>query len=83
MTMTDNPTICPPDTAGDLTPEQRATLGQALADAITCREASASDSACADRDLSPSGLCLDHEADLDRMDAYVALARVLGIEVPS
>jgi hypothetical protein len=64
-----------------LTPVQLEILGQALADAITGREASASDYACSDCDAHPAGLCLDHAADLDRMDAYLELARQLGIDV--
>jgi hypothetical protein len=59
-------------------PEQLATLGQALADAISYREPSGF---CAGCEASPVGLCEDHVADLDRTDAYRALARDLGIEV--
>jgi hypothetical protein len=33
---------------------------------------------CADCDGHPAGLCAPHVADLDRADAYAALARQLG-----
>lgn len=56
-------------------------LGRALADAAGYREARGSDSACADCEASPSGLCYDHAGDLDRADAYRDLARQLGLEV--
>lgn len=64
-----------------LTPEQLATLGQALGDAITYREAAASDFACADCDVHAARLCADHAADHDKTDAYLQMARTLGIEV--
>jgi hypothetical protein len=64
--------------AARITPQQAATLGQVLADAIAWREPSG---ACADCDKHPAGLCADHAADLDRTDAYLALARQLGAEV--
>jgi hypothetical protein len=57
---------------------QLAALGQALADAISYREPSGF---CADCEASPAGLCDDHAGDLDKTDAYLALARDLGIEV--
>jgi hypothetical protein len=65
----------PAETA--LTGLQREVLAQALADAIEYRTPGAD---CADCDDSPAGLCEDHAADLDRTDACLALARVLGIE---
>jgi hypothetical protein len=57
---------------------QGAVLGQVLADAIAYRDPSG---ACADCEQHPAGLCQDHAEDLDRTDAYLALARDLGIEV--
>ena len=58
---------------------QREVLGQALADALDHRTPSGD---CADCDVRPEGgLCNDHAADLDLTDAYIALARELGIEV--
>ena len=72
------------DVAGQapaLSPAQLAVLGQALGDAVTYREAAASDFACADCVAHPAGLCADHAADLDKTDAYLQLARTLGIEV--
>jgi hypothetical protein len=56
---------------------QPVVLVQALADAIEYRTPGAD---CADCDASPAGLCQDHAEDLDKTDAYLALARVLGIE---
>jgi hypothetical protein len=61
-----------------LSPNQRAVLGQALADAITLRDPQGS---CPDCDQHPAGLCEDHGSDLHKTDAYLALARELGIEV--
>ena len=61
-----------------LTPPQRDVLAQALADAVEYRTPGAD---CADCDASPAGLCADHAEDLDKTDACLALARVLGIEV--
>jgi hypothetical protein len=55
-----------------------ALLGQALADAIAFREPAGICPAC---DVHPAGLCDDHAGDLDTTDAYLALARELGIEV--
>jgi hypothetical protein len=57
---------------------QREVLGQALADAIQFRDPGGF---CAGCEGSPAGLCDDHAADLDLTDAYLALARELGIEV--
>jgi hypothetical protein len=62
-----------------LTGPQRDVMAQALADAADYRE-SGCDRACADCGASPSGLCADHEADMDKADSYRALARALGIE---
>jgi len=60
---------------------QREVLAQALADAITYREPG-SPSDCAGCENYPdAALCDDHAADLDLIDAYLALARELGIEV--
>jgi hypothetical protein len=61
-----------------LTPDQRVVLRQVLADAIAYREPAG---ACIDCDASPVSLCDDHAGDLDRTDAYLALAGSLGIEV--
>ncbi len=63
-------------TDAGLAPEQLATLGQALADAIEWRHPA--EFHCADCDAAT--LCPDHAGDLDRADAYRALARALGIE---
>jgi hypothetical protein len=60
-----------------LTPAQLGVLGQALADAIGQREPGGG---CPDCDASPACLCEDHAGDLDRADAYLGLARDLGIE---
>ena len=57
--------------------DQLAILGQALADAIEYRQPAG---LCADCDDHPAGLCTPHAADLDRADAYAALARQLGTE---
>jgi hypothetical protein len=59
-------------------PGQAETLGLALADAIAYRTP---EGFCRDCEESPSALCDDHAADLDRTDAYLVLARELGIEV--
>jgi hypothetical protein len=61
-----------------LTDGQLVTLGLALGDAITYRDPQV---ICPDCDASPAGLCDDHAEDLDKTDAYLALARELGIEV--
>jgi len=53
-------------------------LGQALDDAVTYRNSAGSCTACDD---SPAELCQDHAADIDKVDAYLALAGSLGIEV--
>lgn len=69
----------PAGAAGGMDHGQREVLGQALADAIEYRTPEAD---CAECDTRPEGLCCDHAADLDLTDAYIALARELGIEVP-
>jgi hypothetical protein len=61
-----------------LSESNEAILGKALADAIAYRTPKG---ICPDCDTHPSGLCDDHAGDLDRTDAYLALARELGIEV--
>jgi len=61
-----------------LSPAAHAVVGQALADAITCRDPAGF---CPDCETSEAGLCADHAEDLDRTDAYLAVARDLGIEV--
>jgi hypothetical protein len=58
--------------------EQREVLAGALADAVSYRTP---EGFCRDCEESPSALCDDHAADLDLTDAYLALARELGIEV--
>jgi hypothetical protein len=65
--------------ADSLSAEHREVLGRALADAIQFRDASGFCPLC---EAHPAGLCDDHAADLDLTDAYLALARELGIEVP-
>jgi hypothetical protein len=65
--------------AESLSAEHRETLGQALGDAIQFRDASGF---CPHCEAHPAGLCDDHAADLDLTDAYIALGRELGIEVP-
>ena len=62
-----------------LTDEQLEVLGQALADAFVWRTPAV---ACADCDEYEwlDGLCPDHAADVTLCDAYLALARELGIE---
>lgn len=70
----------PPATAAALLGEaQRELLGEVLADALEHRMP---DARCADCEAHPAGLCDGCAADLDRTDAYLALARDLGIEVP-
>jgi len=64
--------------ASELHPHQREVLGQALADAVTYRVPSGSCTGC---EGHPAELCADHAADLDKTDAYLALARTLGVEV--
>ncbi len=61
-----------------LTDEELVILGQAISDAITYRDPSG---VCPDCDASAAGLCDDHADDLDKTDAYLALARDLGFEV--
>jgi hypothetical protein len=63
-----------------LTAEQLGVLRQALADAAGWRRLRA-DARCEDCMAHPAGLCFDHAADLDKADAYLALAAALGIEV--
>jgi hypothetical protein len=58
---------------------QREVLGQALAHAIERRTP---EGFCADCEVRPEGLCNECAADLDLTDAYLALGRELGIEVP-
>ena len=60
----------------ELGPAQLAALGDALADAIDRCEPSGF---CADCEKHPAGLCEHHAADLGRCDAYLTLARQLGI----
>jgi hypothetical protein len=57
---------------------ERAILRHALADAIAFRSP---EGICPDCDAHPASLCEDHAEDLDKTDAYLALARDLGIEV--
>lgn len=66
--------------AGQIEPgaAQLVTLGQVLADAVARREPSGF---CTDCEVHPASLCEPHAADLDRCDAYLALAAELGIEV--
>jgi hypothetical protein len=66
------------DQAPALTEMQRIVLGQVLADAIAYREPTG---LCRDCEAHPAGLCEDHAEDLDKTDAYLALARHFGIEV--
>ena len=64
---------------GGLDAGQREVLGQALADAIAHRDPAGDCQDCAQDEY---GLCSDHAADLDLTDAYLALGREFGIEVP-
>jgi hypothetical protein len=64
--------------AAGLAADQLVVLGQALSDAVTYRDPAG---ACTSCEAHPAGLCEDHAADLDKTDAYLALARALGIEV--
>jgi hypothetical protein len=68
----------PPGARGGLDNGQREVLGSALADALRFRDPVGGCEECERRD---SGLCDDHAADLDLCDAYLYLARELGIEV--
>ncbi|HXT90270.1 MAG TPA: hypothetical protein VN714_13540 [Trebonia sp.] len=68
-------TPCRAGTGPGLDADQLATPGQALADAMEYRQPAG---LCADCDGHPAGLCAPHVADLDRADAYAALARQLG-----
>jgi hypothetical protein len=62
-----------------LTGQQIEVLGQVLADAIDYRDPGGG--ACWDCGNAPDGYCGDHAADIDKTDAYLQLARSLGIEV--
>lgn len=62
-----------------LTASQSDCFTDMLADAISYREPAGQ---CNDCDEHPASLCGEHAADLDRTDAYLALARDLGIGVP-
>jgi len=64
--------------SAELTAEQLVMLGQALGDAIEHRDPPG---ACQDCEAEYGGLCYDHAGDLDKTDAYLQLARQLGIEV--
>ena len=57
--------------------EAAGVLSQVFADAIEYRMPGS----CEECDVRPEGLCNDHAADLDLTDAYIALARELGIEI--
>jgi hypothetical protein len=61
-----------------ISPADLPVLGHALADATTYRDPAG---VCPDCDKHPAALCADHAEDLNRTDAYLALARELGIEV--
>jgi hypothetical protein len=52
-------------------------LGEALADAIQYRDPGGLCDAC---DASVASICDDHADDLNKTDAYLALAAALGIE---
>ena len=69
----------PAGVPGGLDHGQREVLGQALADALEHRTP---EGFCAECEVRPEGLCNDCAADLDLTDAYLALGRELGIEVP-
>jgi hypothetical protein len=70
--------VSAPVASAVVTDEQSEVLGQALADAISYRTP---EGFCRDCETHPAGLCDDHAADLDLTDAYLGLARELGIEV--
>jgi hypothetical protein len=61
-----------------LTAADLGTLGQALADAVNYRDPAGF---CQDCEDSPATLCQGHADDLDKTDAYLALAIDLGIAV--
>jgi hypothetical protein len=61
-----------------LTDVQLAVLGHALGDAIAW---ATNDDFCHVCEAAPAGVCPDHQAELDQRDAYIKLARELGIEV--
>ena len=60
-----------------LTRDQLATVLAALDDAAESRDAHR-DVACADCNVSPSGLCYDHACSADAADAYRVLRAQLG-----
>jgi len=64
-----------------LTASQSAAFRDMYTDARAYRSEGVS-GPCTDCDVSPAGLCDDHAADLSLIEAYRALARDLGIEVP-
>jgi hypothetical protein len=61
-----------------LSPAALSVLAAALSDAITYRDPAGQCTAC---EAEYGGLCYDHAGDLDKTDAYLALAGQLGIEV--
>jgi hypothetical protein len=61
-----------------LSAEQLAVLGHALGDTIAW---ATNDDFCHVCEAAPAGVCPDHQAELDQRDAYIKLARELGIEV--
>ena len=62
----------------DLTDVQREVLAHAIADAVAwCTD----EDFCGGCEQSPTGVCATHQDELDQRDAYVKLARQLGIEV--
>ncbi|HUK72223.1 MAG TPA: hypothetical protein VLW50_26225 [Streptosporangiaceae bacterium] len=63
---------------GRLTDAQRELLTRMASDACAYRRPGLF---CNDCDDAPSGLCPDHEEDLDLTDAYIRLVRDLGGEV--
>jgi hypothetical protein len=66
--------------AGQLTGAQREVLAHALGDAIAW---STNEDFCGGCEQSPTGVCPDHQAELDQRDSYIKLARELGLEVQS
>ena len=68
--------LAAPESLSDL--GQLVILRQALTDAIAYRDPSGTCPLC---DHHPAGLCEDHADDLDKTDAYLALARSLGLEM--
>jgi hypothetical protein len=61
-----------------LSPAGLSVFAAALSDAITHRDPTGQCTAC---EAEYGGLCYYHAGDLDKTDAYLALARQLGIEV--